>query len=387
MKEVLFVATHLTVGGVQKSLISALNSIDYTKNHVTLYVRNNRLDLLSYINKNVSVVVNDNKNHYYRKPKSIFLQLLILVCNFFRLDKKSKEFSLILTEYIADLKFQYEADKYFKDKSYDIAVSYWQGYNTLFVDKYIKAKKKIMFYQVSTDELHNIHQQTMPHYDLIVAEHQDIQNALYSWYNGIDGKVIVVDNYTDQALLKKMSIECQIDKHNKTIICTCARFSKVKGIDLAISSAKILKDKGFDFIWYFVGDGPMRFEIENLIKEYNLESFVVLTGMQKNPYPYIGQSDIFVQPSYEEALSIAMLEAQLLTIPVVSTKTTGGIAMIEDGINGFLSDIDSESLANTIEKLIIDNSLRLRIKNYLMSVDYSKEKDRYFSDWCNLLEV
>ena len=135
MKEVLFVATHLTVGGVQKSLISALNSIDYTKNHVTLYVRNNRLDLLSYINKNVSVVVNDNKNHYYRKPKSIFLQLLILICNFFRLDKKSKEFSLILTEYIADLKFQYEADKYFKDKSYDIAVSYWQGYNTLFVDK------------------------------------------------------------------------------------------------------------------------------------------------------------------------------------------------------------------------------------------------------------
>ena len=42
----------------------------------------------------------------------------------------------------------------------------------------------------------------------------------------------------------------------------------------------------------------------------NLDDYIILTGMQKNPYPYLGASDIYVQPSYEEALSIAMLEAQ-----------------------------------------------------------------------------
>ena len=63
MKKVLFVANHLTVGGIQKSLISALNSIDYSANEVTLYIRKNRLDLLPYVNKNVKILINEDDAH------------------------------------------------------------------------------------------------------------------------------------------------------------------------------------------------------------------------------------------------------------------------------------------------------------------------------------
>ena len=70
--------------------------------------------------------------------------------------------------------------------------------------------------------------------------------------------------------------------------------------------------------------------------------------MQKNPYPYLGISDVYVQPSYEEALSIAMLEAQILCLPMVSTKTAGGIVMVEEGKTGYLADINPEALAEAL---------------------------------------
>ena len=66
-KKILIVAHHLTVGGVQKSLISALRNIDYDSNDVTLYLRKNRLDLLPFVDSRVKVIVNEDKQQYYRK--------------------------------------------------------------------------------------------------------------------------------------------------------------------------------------------------------------------------------------------------------------------------------------------------------------------------------
>ena len=39
-------------------------------------------------------------------------------------------------------------------------------------------------------------------------------------------------------------------------LCTCGRISPEKGYDIAIKTAQILKNKGYSFIWYFVGNGP-----------------------------------------------------------------------------------------------------------------------------------
>ncbi|MBQ9375975.1 MAG: hypothetical protein IJU04_06550, partial [Ruminococcus sp.] len=73
-RKVLFVIHQLNFGGVQKSLMPALNAIDYSENEVTLYIQKDRLDLLPQVNKNVSkIIINHDKTHYYRKPYSVFL--------------------------------------------------------------------------------------------------------------------------------------------------------------------------------------------------------------------------------------------------------------------------------------------------------------------------
>lgn len=387
-RELLFVTHHLTVGGVQKSLVSALSAIDYDKYNVTLYVRKNRLDIIDYIDKRVNVVVNKIDKHYYRDWTVIKCLTQIKLYSFFKNEQKKNEANNRLQKYIINKQMTDERNCYFIDKSFDIAIAYLQSITALFVEKYVDAKKKIVFYQGSTDEWHDINSNTLPKFNKIVVEHKDIKNLLLQWYERARSEqVVILENYTNNELLKKQSKEFSVITYkDRLTLCTCSRFSEVKGIDLAVEAAKTLKNKGYRFLWYLVGDGSEKNKIDALIAKYSLKDYIVLPGMQKNPYPYMANCDIYVQPSREEALSIAMLESQMLCVPMISTKTAGGLAMIQEGVNGLLAEINAESLAVSIEKLFINEDLRLSIKMFLSSVDYSKEEARYRKDWELLLE-
>ena len=385
-RKILFVVNHLTVGGVQKSLISALNAIDYEKNDVTLYLRKNRTTLLPFINENVKTIINDDRNHYYRSLPAILLQIRISFQKLFRKDCKLLEEKL--RYYIVSRKMAYEQKTYFSKDAFDIAVSYVEGYPAQFVGECINAARKVVFIQGSTDEMHEIHEKIFPAFDDIVVEHEDIERLLRLRYGDlVDGKIKILDNYCYYKLIRRLGAETPIKKDsNRLIVCTCARFEYVKGIDIAVEAARILRDKGYDFKWYLVGDGTARSEVEALIDKYSLKDKIELTGILTNPYPYMASADIYVQPSREEALSIAMLESQILCVPMVSTKTAGGIAMVEEGVNGLLSEISPESLANAIEKMINDDSLRASIKDRLSKIDYSAKEEEYRNKWDALLE-
>ena len=82
-KRLLVVIPHLTIGGVQKSLISALKALDYDTYDVTLYLRKNRTDLLPFVDERVNVIVNTDPNRYYRKPYAILLQIKSLIAKAF----------------------------------------------------------------------------------------------------------------------------------------------------------------------------------------------------------------------------------------------------------------------------------------------------------------
>ena len=115
-RKILFVVNHLTIGGVQKSLISALNAIDYEKNDVTLYLRKNRTTLLPYVNNNVTVIINEDSNHYYRSLTAIFLQFMIKIGKLFGKDCSS--LSGQLRRYVTDRRMEYEKNTYLFSKSY-----------------------------------------------------------------------------------------------------------------------------------------------------------------------------------------------------------------------------------------------------------------------------
>lgn len=385
-KKLLIVAHHMTIGGVQKSLISALKALDYNTYDVTLYLRKNRTDLLSFVDERVNVIVNTDPNRYYRKPYAIFLQIQSLVAKVFGKKNKANEINDILEEKIRCDAMEYERKTYFADAHYDIAVAYVQGYVSLFVDKCINADKKIVFYHTSTNDTPEIHNAVIPNYSVVAALHEQQKTLIEEWYPASKGKIRIVENYTDKEFITEQSKALSIPETDKTVICSCGRFSPVKGFDMAVEAARALKKQNLNFIWYFVGDGPERKNIEQKIKEYGLENEIVITGMQKNPYPYMAGCDIYVQPSYEEALGLTILEAQRLNKPVITTATVGGLKLVETDKNGIVCDINPNAIADSIISLINDKEKFNRITNNLKSTDYSHEFDKYKQQWKSLLE-
>lgn len=385
-KKLLIVAHHMTIGGVQKSLISALKALDYDKYDVTLYLRKNRTDLLPFVDERVNIIVNTDANRYYRKPYAVFLQIKTLLAKLFGKKYKADMFNSILEEKIRQDAMQYEKKTYFVNAHYDVAVAYVQGYVALFVDKCISANKKILFYHTSTNDTPEIHNTVIPNYTAVAALHEQQKALIEEWYPASKGKIKIVENYTDKELITQQSKEFSIPETDKTVLCSCGRFASVKGFDMAVEAARILKNNSVDFVWYFVGDGPERSKLERKISEYRLENNIVITGMQKNPYPYMAGCDIYVQPSYEEAMPVTIIEAHRLNKPVISTATVGGCKLVENGRNGIVCEIRPEAIAESITALINDKEKHEFILNTLKSTDCSHEFEKYKEQWKNLLE-
>ena len=381
-RKVLFVVHQLNLGGVQKALISALNALDYSDNEVTLYIRINRTDLLPQVNRNVSkIIINQDTTKYYRKPYAIWLQLLLKINN----SQKTKQ---KLNDYIISSQMKYEKERYFSDDvEYDLAVSYIQSHTAKFVDENVKAKRKVMFYHGSTDEFHDVNETAMQHFERIYCVSKGAQKAVQGFYPQYADKIDCLENYVDAESVRQKANEFVPNyPKDKLILCSCGRITPVKGYDLAVVAAEILKKSGLDFKWYFVGDGADRLKIELLISEKQLAGFIEITGLQDNPYPYIKNCDIYIQPSYEESYGLTIIEAQILGKTIVSTATVGGQSIINDGENGVIADINAESIAQKINLVYQDKDLQQSIQNTLAKIDYSKDYLRFRNDWKKLLE-
>lgn len=381
-RKVLFVVHQLNLGGVQKALISALNALDYSENEVTLYVRKNRTDLLPQVNRNVSkIIINQDTTKYYRKPYALWLQLLLKINN----SQKTKQ---RLNDYIVSSQMKYEKEHYFSDDiEYDLAVSYIQSYTAKFVDENVKAKRKVMFYHGSTDEFHDVNEKVMQHFERIYCVSKGAQKAVQGLYPQYVDKIDCLENYVDAESVRQKANEFVPDyPKDKLILCSCGRITSVKGYDLAVGAAEILKKNGLDFKWYFVGDGVDRPKVESLISEKRLQDYIEITGLQDNPYPYIKNCDIYVQPSYEEAYGLTIIEAQILGKTVVSTSTIGGQSIINDGENGVICDINAESIAQKINLISQDKALQNTIHKNIAKTDYAKDYQRFRNEWKKLLE-
>jgi glycosyltransferase involved in cell wall biosynthesis len=133
--------------------------------------------------------------------------------------------------------------------------------------------------------------------------------------------------------------------------------STEKGIDLAVETCKILVKNKPKIKWFVVGDGPERENLEQKIRENNLENNFFLLGLKENPYGFLNQCTIYVQPSRYEGKSIAVDEAKILKKPIVVTNFSTAKDQICSEENGIITEMNSNALANSILHLIENREL------------------------------
>lgn len=103
-----------------------------------------------------------------------------------------------------------------------------------------------------------------------------------------------------------------------------------------------------DARFVFVGDGPEQSRIEEIVRDNGLEKSVTLLGHRSDLPDLLAAADLFVLPSLFEGLSLALLEAMAVGLPVVATAIQGTIEAIGTDHPFLVPAGDPAQLATTI---------------------------------------
>lgn len=371
MKKILFIINSLNVGGAEKSLVSLLNLLPKDKYKIDLYLLKKKGLFIQQVPESVTIkVVPFPYNCLSRKVSDFkfFMKngLIWWIKKIYRthlakqLNKKQPGSTIQL------LWSKWKDDIPTLTTEYDVAISYIEGSTNYFIIDKVLSKKKILW-------MHTIYDKWgySPEFDKYYFEKADkvvtisniCKESLEKNFPYINSnKFMVLENLTSKDLITSLSKEELDDSLFKTEkkkkILSVGRLDPIKAYDLALKAAKELKNRGENFIWYIVGDGKIRKELEKLKTDLELDNYVYFVGAQINPYKYMRYADVIVQSSKYEGKSIVLDEAKLLGKPIVATNYSTVTDAITDRVTGIITEMTPNSLANGISEMLSNDNLR-----------------------------
>lgn len=361
MKTIAIVSKKMITGGVEKALIAMLKKFDYSKLSVDLYLEQLGGEQISNLPKEVNVYqipVLKNKDMYRHS-------ILVLKKLFYSLIIKFRKHSYVEECFYASQMLCPIT------KKYDYAISY-HAPNTIpvfyVIDK-IKAHKKILWLHGDLDTNSGDDKLLIKYYekyDKFFAVSKKIVESFNRFHPTRCKDIEVFYNYVDTQQIINLAKEGPtFENSNCFNILTIGRLDKQKGYDLAIKACKMLSECGYEFKWYVCGEGSERKRIEELIRIYNLKNTFILLGNQSNPYGYLADCDLYVQPSLTEGYCTTTNEARMLCKAVITTDVSGAQEQFLDNETGWIVPINYNSIYKKIKYCFEHKNEIQRVKNNL----------------------
>ena len=114
-------------------------------------------------------------------------------------------------------------------------------------------------------------------------------------------------------------------------------------------------------VFFCLGEGDLREEIENKIKELNLEDRVILTGIRHDVENFMSCMDVLIFPSFFEGLPLTLIEAQIAALPAIISDTITKDVIITDGLVTMESIKDKPQVwAKKATELLKDGKVKSR---------------------------
>ncbi|MGZ4855590.1 MAG: glycosyltransferase family 4 protein [Candidatus Angelobacter sp.] len=146
------------------------------------------------------------------------------------------------------------------------------------------------------------------------------------------------------------------------VVGMVARLDLQKGFEYLLRAVRELCGVFRELKVVIVGEGPDRKAIEDMIRQYGLQSTVILAGKQSDMPGVYAAMDIFVLPSLNEGLPMTILEAMAASKPVIATKVGAIPTLIRNGETGLLVEArDTDGLRKAIARLLSDPDLCRRM--------------------------
>lgn len=381
--KVAFVTKQLIMGGIERSLITLLNHISFDKFDVTIYVMKSGGELVDQLPNEVKI-----KNIFGKETTTIEK-----VRKYIRKGELITSFKTVLYTYLlkrgATSRFKeniyYSNMLPIEDVNYDLAIAYYipTSLPVIYTMNNLIAKEKAAWIHSDVTEFKTI----LPNYRVFYEQYNyifGVSNFTVNKFNEIfphlKERTSLFYNIFEKEKLELLSAQDEsfYDKYEGFRILTVGRLAQEKGYDLIPKVLSKLLEKGYDVRWYCIGEGNVREKLESMITDYNLEEHLILLGNKENPYPYIKDCDIYVQPSRHEAYCITVAEARMFHKPIITTDT-GASEQIKHGKTGLVVQFDEEKMYEAVKRLLNDDILRGKFTRNLSkeTEDTKSEIDKF----------
>lgn len=367
-KRVLFILGVLDSGGVAKSLVSLLNAFDRNAYDVSLLlVSKRRGPYADFIPGDVTIITDDTLDavghigglgYLIRHGKlALFAGTLLRLC--------VTIFSKAASGYLLSRLMPAISGEY------DLIVDYNGQQQTYYMVDKLKGKRKVAFFHSDYAKwpyYYSVDKKYYPRVDAVLTISPSCVESLKKFFPDQAHKIGLMPNIVSPTLISRLASETINNDDfdtSMTSIVTVGHVSYLKGTDIALGAAKILKDRGVAFNWYFIGKEIEGCKYRRMAAAYGLERQIHFMGIIANPYPYINAATIVAHTSRYEGKSIALDEAKMLCKPIVVTNFTTVQDQFTDKHNASIAAMAPEAVAANIEELLISNELRFKYSSAL----------------------
>jgi glycosyltransferase involved in cell wall biosynthesis len=378
----------LNIGGAERSLIGLLESFDYRKYDVDLFLYRHEGEFLSLIPKEVNLLPTIKRYTTFERPIKDIVKEGYFYLGCMRILAKIK--AKIKNRGLHNDQGTYKQMQYTWnysmpglpkiEKQYDVAISFLGPHNFI-LDK-VKANTKLgwnhtdYFKAVSPDK--SLDEKMWSRLDYIVNVSQDCEESFLKVFPNLKHKTITIENIISSKFVREQSnenIEGEMPDDGSIKICSVGRFCDAKGFDMAVNACKNLIELGYNIKWYIVGYGADEKYIRQLIIENNINDKFIMLGKKINPYPYVKRCDIYCQPSRYEGKAVTVREAQILGKPVIITNFPTAKSQLENGVDGYICELSVKGIVDGIEKLLKDSEFKSRLSDNCRKKDYSNSSE------------
>lgn len=166
----------------------------------------------------------------------------------------------------------------------------------------------------------------------------------YGSANGLVIEEFSNDNYNTKVIREEYGIN-----ENDFVFGFVGRLVKDKGIEELVQAFNQLEQKNIKLL--LVGNyepelDPLSQEAFQTIKN---NPNIIEVGFQKDVKKFLSIMNLFVSPSYREGFGVAVLEANLMQVPVLVSDITGHSEIVREGKNGFF--VKSKNILDLQEKM------------------------------------
>lgn len=369
-KKVAFYIDSMNRGGTEKATLDLVNSLDTDKYDVTLIKFFPGGEYNSLVNKNIR-----NKTKF---------PITKLFCWNHKLQHKIQWWGRNFFDRIPGKL----AHKILIGDKYDVEIACGYYFPTKIVENASRAKKISwvhMDYEIDMSTIGKFTKEEGLKYfskmDDIVCVSQDCEKSFNRKF-GLSDKTRTIYNIIDTEKIISMSSDEVVNfNRDVPVLVTVGRLTWQKGYDRLLETHKELMNQGLYHRLYIIGEGEQYNLLMQYIQDNNLEKTVFLLGYKSNPYPYIKAADAFVCSSRHESFSLVVAESLVLGTPVVSTRCSGPVELLDNGEYGILTDNTVEALTEGVKLILSDDELRTNLAKKAIERRKFFYKDKVVSMW------